>query len=473
MAPDLSVSASQQIEWLRTGEISAAALLETYIARYRAENPKLNAVIAVDLGAARGRAAALDILHDEGGSAGPLHGLPMTIKDVYDVNGLPAVCGAPEYAKRAGRVENAELVKRLKSAGAVIWGKTNTPYMASDVQTYNKVYGVSHNPHDLSRTPGGSSGGAAAALASAMTALEVGSDIAGSLRTPAHFCGVCALKPSYGLVPLKGHVPPKPGSDEPAPDLAVAGPMARNVADLELLLSVLAPDYARGAQLPDTLSTCRIAVWSQDKTFRLDRDCTNAVALTAETAQKAGASVAHEKPDIESQHLIDIFQRLLMPIITAEMPSVTHRAMRLGSLIAQLGARKGEISLSNTIVSATQTRAQIKQAQGQRDVMKAACAKFFETWDVLITPVTPVPAIVHNNRKSIYSRKIDIDGTATSYTALFDWIALAAACHLPAAVIPVNQTSGGLPVGVQIIGANGTDAKVLRIAALLEAALAG
>ena len=470
--PDISASARTQLDRLSRGEVTAAALLEAHIAQYEAENPKLNTVVAVDLDGARARAAALDEMLASGRSAGPLHGLPMTIKDVYDVDGLPAVCGAPEFVGRDAKVQDAEVVKRLKAAGAIIWGKTNTPYMAGDVQTYNKVYGVTNNPYDTNRTPGGSSGGAAAALASQITALEVGSDIGGSLRTPAHYCGVCSLKPSFGLVPLQGHVPPAPGSDEGNPDLAVSGPMARNVADVQLLLSVLAPGLASG-DMPSDLAKCRVAIWDADAAFKLGQDCSDAVAAMAEIAQKAGAETIKAKPDIDSVHMIDIYQRLLVPIITSGLPAMARFGMRALKPLAYLFAKRGEFSQANSIISATQSPAKIAQAQAERDKMQAACAVFFEAHDVLIAPVTPMPAITHNTDKSLFTRKIEIDGKSESYAALFDWIALATVCYLPAAVIPVSQTADGLPVGVQIIGAQGQDTKVLAIAALFEAALAG
>ncbi len=471
MIPDISKTACEQVEALRAGEVTSTALLEAYIRQYEAENPKLNAVVAVDLDAARQRAAELDALYADGQSAGLLHGLPMTIKDVYEVDGLPAVCGAQEFTGRGPKVEDAEVVKRLKAAGAIIWGKTNTPYMAGDVQTYNKVYGVTNNPYDLSRTPGGSSGGAAAALAAGITVLEVGSDIGGSLRTPAHFCGVCSLKPSFELVPLKGHVPPAPGSDEMDPDLAVAGPMARNVADLELLMAVLAPGHARG-DLPNNLGSCRIAVWDTEARFELGKDCADAVTRLETIAQNEGARVSTAKPEIESRHLIDIYQRLLMPIITSGLPAMARFAMRVIKPFAYLFAKKGEFSQANTIISALQSSAKIAEAQAERDKMREICATFFAEHDVLIAPVAPVSAIPHNSDKSLFSRKIEVDGTEVGYAALFDWVALATVCYLPAAVIPVTRTQDGLPIGVQIIGTQGQDAKVLAIAALFEAALA-
>jgi len=227
-----------QLDQLALGQVSAADLLEEHIARSGVVNPAINAVVRTDLEGARTRAAELDRLLKAGIPAGPLHGLPITIKDTFDVEGMPATSGAPEYANRPAKTADAAAVARLRAAGAVIWGKTNTPYLAGDNQTYNPVHGRTSNPWDLSRTPGGSSGGAAAALATGVTSLELGSDIGGSLRLPAHFCGVAALKPTYGRTPIIGHVPPAPGSLA-VRDLNVAGPMARDVADLRLMFQVL------------------------------------------------------------------------------------------------------------------------------------------------------------------------------------------------------------------------------------------
>ena len=183
-------------------------------------------------------AKSIDDARAHGAELGALAGLPMTIKDGYDVLNMPATSGAPMFADRAKDCLDADLVARTRKQGAVIWGKTNVPFMLGDFQSYNAIYGTTNNPYDVTRTPGGSSGGAAAALATGMTPLEIGSDIGGSLRHPANFCGVCSLKPTWGVLPMRGHVPPPPGFDADT-DLGVGGPMARNVGDLKLLWDVL------------------------------------------------------------------------------------------------------------------------------------------------------------------------------------------------------------------------------------------
>src|SRR5690606_37586313 len=204
-------------------------------------NPALNAIVATDIEAARERARAADAALAAGESWGPLHGVPITIKDTFEVAGMPTTAGAKELRDHRPS-SNAVAVQRLLDAGAIVFGKTNVPLYAGDLQTYNEVYGSTSNPWDLHRTPGGSSGGAAAALAAGLTALELGSDIGGSIRTPSHFCGVCGLKPSYGIIPSRGHIPGPPGTLSEA-DISVTGPMARSVDDLELALDILAgPD---------------------------------------------------------------------------------------------------------------------------------------------------------------------------------------------------------------------------------------
>ena len=199
-------SATDLVAALRKREISSREALDHFLARAERFNPGINAIVAWDIEAARARAGAADAATARGQSWGPLHGLPMTIKDSIEVVGMPTTCGAPELREHRA-VVNAPAVQRLLDAGAVLFGKTNLPIYAGDFQSYNEVYGTTNNPWDVTRIPGGSSGGAAAALAAGLTGFELGSDIGGSIRNPAHFCGVYGLKPSWGVVPSRGHIP--------------------------------------------------------------------------------------------------------------------------------------------------------------------------------------------------------------------------------------------------------------------------
>ena len=235
-------SAVEQVTAITNGDISSRELLEQYLERIERLNSDINAVVALDGEGARKQALAADEALAAGREPGPLHGLPITIKDTFEVIGLPCTSGAPMLADHRPR-STADAVKILVDAGAVVMGKTNVPMFGGDFQSYNDVYGQTNNPWDVQRTPGGSSGGAAAALAAGFCALELGSDIGGSIRTPAHFCGVCGHKPSFGIVPMRGHVPPLPGifsgEHTMTMDIVVGGPLARSMADIELAMGLL------------------------------------------------------------------------------------------------------------------------------------------------------------------------------------------------------------------------------------------
>lgn len=231
-------SATELVSGLRSGEPSSAEVLEHLLTRIEEVNGDVNAFVTVDAEGARECARRADDARARGADLGPLQGLPMTIKDCFETEGIRTTVGAPFLADYVPALD-ADAVARLRRAGAIVFAKSNVPMFTADGQAYNDVAGTTNNPWDLTRTPGGSSGGAAAALAAGMTPLELGSDIAGSIRIPASFCGVFGLKPSYGLVPLRGHIPGPPGTLAPA-DINALGPLARSVDDLELALDVLA-----------------------------------------------------------------------------------------------------------------------------------------------------------------------------------------------------------------------------------------
>jgi amidase len=268
---DLTSSATALRQCLLTGETSASALLEATLARIDAVNPALNAVVARDEGAAR--AAAAD--SDERLAAGhprPLEGLPITIKDSFDVAGMVSTAGAPAFRERRPATD-ATAVARLRAAGAVILGKTNVPVFTGDFQAFNPVYGLTRNPWDPERSPGGSSGGAAVAVATGMSAFELASDLGGSARWPAHACGIFGLRTTWNLVPFWGHLPPLPERRMPRnPDLMVAGPLARSAADLDLVLPVLAGEAALKPPRRIEPAGLRVAVWAQDPFAPVERE---------------------------------------------------------------------------------------------------------------------------------------------------------------------------------------------------------
>jgi amidase len=470
-APDTLKSARDLLDHLRAGTLTASDLLEQHLERSDAVNPAINAVVRTDVPSARQRAKELDRMARDGEFAGPLHGLPITIKDTFDVDGMPATSGAPEYVRRPAKTPDAPVIARLRAAGAVIWGKTNTPYLAGDNQTFNPVHGRTSNPWDLDRTPGGSSGGAAAALATGITPLELGSDIGGSLRLPAHFCGVAALKPTYGRVPILGHVPPSPGALS-VRDLNVAGPMARNVGDLRAMLSVIA-DEGLAPATRKGLKGRRIGVWSSEPTFPVSAECAAAVEAAAVAADDNGAHVAIAKPEISGDALLDLYLQLLLPILATDMPAPLVKAMTQGRPIARVLARREPFSRAKWALYSAATHHDWLRANEARERLKAEVASFFTRWHALIMPIAPSTAFEHVETGDAVTRKLLVDGEPTPYHAFHSWIALATVCHLPAVVIPMPRKAGELPCGVQIVGPEGGDLDVLAIAEALEAELGG
>lgn len=301
------LSASNLTAMLRGGKISSVELLAHYLDRVARLNPALNAIVYMDAEAAMARAAAADQARAAGQSWGPLHGLPMTIKDSFEVAGMITTSGAPELRKHRSQY-NAVTVQRLLDAGTVIFGRTNVPLYTGDLQSYNSVYGTTNNPWDVSRTPGGSSGGAAAAVAAGLCGMELGSDIGGSIRTPSGFCGIYGHKPSWGLVPGRGHIPGPPGAMSES-DINVCGPMARAPEDLEMALKLLAgPDPLMGLARPKALPAAsdkplqglRIAAWIDDPVCPVDRSVGDQSQTLLDSLARAGAIINDKaRPDHE------------------------------------------------------------------------------------------------------------------------------------------------------------------------------
>jgi amidase len=471
MADRTLFDATAHLQALDSKRISAVELLDAAIARYNVINPKINAVVAVDFERARSRAAVIDELRMKGESPGPLAGLPMTIKDCLDVDGMPAACGVAALLKRPGH--DAAAVAKARQAGAVIWGKTNVPVMVGDWQSYNDVYGSTNNPWDLSRGPGGSSGGAAAALATGITALEIGSDIGGSLRIPASFCGVCAHKPTHGLVSQRGHVPPPPGTVAEG-DLNVVGPMARSVRDLRLLLSVIANGPIGAKAPPADLKGLKIGVWAQEPDYPLDPECAAAIADFAAALADQGAVVQPIHPT-ETGPLMAAYMMLILSILGRGQPPKTQRAMRRMRGVVQfmrgLGLR--DPAWAAQVMASTATHGEWLGANEARARIGERMKAVFEQVDVIIAPATPLCAFPHDH-SPFNKRTLTLsDGTRIPYRSMLNWIALATTCGLPATAIPIGPLANGLPFGVQVIGPRGGDSRTLAVAEAIEQAFGG
>ena len=463
-------------ESLRRRDVSSRELLEHYLARVERLNASLNAVVTLDPDGARRAADAADAATARGEAGGPLHGVPMTIKDTYQTAGVRTTCGLAAWDHVPAH--DAEAVRRLRDAGAVIFGKTNTPTLAGDWQSYNPIFGTTNNPWDTARTAGGSSGGAAAAVAAGLTALELGSDIAGSIRVPSNWCGVCGHKPTWGVVPQQGHLPPAPGTLS-STDLNVIGPIGRSVDDLELALGVLAGPAGQAAvgwrlELPaprgTTLGELRLALWLDDPAYPVEPEVGDVLASAVAALRANGAQLLDTPPDVVLSDVVRTYQQLLYPILlsTIAQPRFDHLEAVGESLPAE-----DDGPLARTARFATQRYRDWVFANEKREQLRAQMAEFFRGVDALLMPVAVVPAIPHDHSEPFADRLIRSNGGSRPYTDMMSWMALATLTHLPATVVPIGRTASGLPVGIQIVGPYLEDRTTLAVARLIEEVLGG
>jgi len=472
MADIIDLDATGQIAALAAKRISAVELLKAELARHGQLHGAVNAVVMADPDRAMERAKAIDDLRAKGEALGPLAGLPMTVKDTFDVVGMPASSGLEALRRR--QAEDATVVEHARAAGAVIWGKTNTPVMAGDWQTFNALYGTTNNPWDVGRTTGGSSGGSAAALATRVTALEIGSDIGGSLRVPASFCGVFSHKPTWGLVPQHGHVPPKPGSWVER-DLNVVGPMARSARDLRLLLSVLEGGSVAPKAPAADLKTARIALWLDEPTFPLDPEVRAVIEGFARELAGQGVEVTPVPSPVDARALVASYHVLLGAVLGEDLPPAAMRQMQLMRPLAKIAMRRGAGPLSTAAMSLayTATHREWMEADAVRCRLRHEIEPLFERFDAVLAPITPVPAFPHDHRP-FQNRTLTLSsGSAIPYTSMLNWIALATGLGLPATAVPAGRAPSGLPVGAQIIGPRGGDARTLALAQAIDEAVRG
>jgi amidase len=463
-------SAGELVARLRSGELGSEELLDLQLDRIGRLDGELNAVVALDVEGAREAARAADAAPAE--DRGPLHGLPMTIKDSFEVVGMPATCGFPHLAEHRPE-RDADAFARLRAAGAIPFGKTNLPLAAADHQSYNPVHGTTNNPWDTTRTPGGSSGGAAAAVAAGFTPLELGSDIGGSIRCPAHFCGVYGHKSSYGLVPVRGHIPPMPG-ELLAPPLGVAGPLARSAADLELALDVLAP-VPPGPSRHERLEDFRVALWADGSVFSADTRCLDAMRAYADDLRGLGVSVDEDaRPDMDVRASDDLYVAMLFATISAGMPeevlAVTEAAGE-GQDPAGYPARVAK--------AVRMTHHEFLALEERQLQLQAAWRRFFERYDLILCPVMPTVAFPHDHSGdgpgpvAQYLRTTLVDGATVPYMNGLQWPGLATVANLPATAIPTGRTVDGMPAGLQAVGPFAEDRTPVRFATLAERALGG
>jgi amidase len=471
-------SVREQAAALAAREISAVELLEHAIARIERWDSQINAVVVRDFDRARDSARDADAALGAG-ERRPLLGVPMTVKESFNVAGLPTTWGIPD-AKNWVPDEDAVAVRRLKKAGAVIIGKTNVPIFLGDWQSYNAIYGTTNNPWDSTRSPGGSSGGSAASLAAGFSALELGSDIGGSIRVPAHFCGVYGHKPSHGIVPLRGQTPPGVPALPVAIDLGVAGPLARSAADLALALDLIAgPDdaqsvaYALALPAPrhTDIGSFRVLVLEAHPAIPTDRATRASLLALAENLSKAGAKVAYTSdllPDLMS--MARVYTELLTSIFGADMPSDAYRRIQqAASALPEDDENLDSVRLRGTVL----THRDWIRADRIRTGMAVRWRRLFQHFDAVLCPVTPTPAFRHDHSAEQMKRRIAVDGADYPYLEQIQWPGIATVVGLPATAIPVARSSGGLPIGVQIVGPYLEDRTPLALAALIEREFGG
>lgn len=439
------MGACETADAIRQGRLTARKAVDAAIARIEARNGPLNAVIVTDFDRARSRADEMDAAGLKGDMR-PLVGVPMTVKESNDVEGLVSTWGFEVFANYVAPSDSV-VVGRLKAAGAIILGKTNVPVALADWQSYNPVYGRTVNPHNLERSPGGSSGGSAAALASGMVPLEIGSDIGGSIRAPAHFCGVFGHKPTFGIVSRRGAA--IPGTDGVSPPLSCVGPMARNSKDLTVTLDAIAGlESGRGYELSlapsnvTELKGARVLMMDSFLDVPADEDTRKAVADLEAALNAAGAIVSRDISGLPSlEEMRDVYVKMLN-IITSRgtkraRPVPAHEWMDL----------------------------QDKQLELSRGMMHV-----FDGTDVLITPTFSVPAFPLQEGEDWGEREIVVDGTPVAYGSQVGWATIATLAGLPSTVAPVAKSREGLPIGLQIISGPYADKTTLGFAALLEEA---
>ncbi|MEE4109839.1 MAG: amidase [Halieaceae bacterium] len=453
--------------------LSAVTVLEFYLERVERLNGDLNAVVALDTERALERAVAADRAASAGEDWGPLHGVPMTIKDAWCTEGLVTTGGSPEHADNVP-ARNAGPVQRLLDAGAIVFGKTNVPFMSADLQTFNDVYGRTNNPWNPERTPGGSSGGAAAAVAAGLTPVEVGSDIGGSIRTPSHFTGVFGHKSSYGLVSTRGHLPPGEHVVSEV-DLSVAGPIATCVSDLEDSLSLLAgPAPGLGAACPELpaarisgADSLRVAVWADDPFCPVDRQIVEHIEGAAQTLETLGATVdrrARPAISFEANHVN--YTQLLMAVLGSDMPAAVRNAAR------DMVAAADPDDMSEPLLQMRGLAISHHDWKRQHEIRtrtRLAWAEFFADYDVLLCPCVHVPAFPHDPEPDLQARVLTVNGEERPYGELTRWAGLTVNSYLPVTAVPLGTTRDGLPVGMQIAGPYRGDRTTLAVARLLEA----
>jgi amidase len=464
-------TALQAAEAIRSGKISSVELTQRMFARIDRYNPQLNAFayqLRDDALAQAKRADQAPARSKSRPALGAFHGVPITVKESFAVEGHPCTWGIPAL-KDSKAPKNSEVVSRLLGEGAVLLGATNVPLNLEDWQSYNAIYGQTNNPWDVKRTPGGSSGGSAAALAAGLGYLSVGSDIGGSLRVPAHFCGIFSHKPTLDLVSLEGHLP---GGNPGVPDfstlLAVAGPLARSAGDLLAALKVIGGPTGWDAkawkwEMPEprhrALKDFRVGFVIDDPFAPPTPEMKTVLESAIEELRRAGVNLKPGWPQgVQSAELLANYRFHLDAFLFSTSPPEEQERLR-----REFGSEFGSPNSGGAA-----SFAYWQQQNFRRLAFRAQWQAYFDQVDVFLSPVTFTPAFPHDHSQPQEKRTIQTSTGPRHYTDLLNWISPATLTGCPATIAPVGRTKEGLPVGIQIMGPFWEDATPITFADLLS-----
>ena len=458
-------SATELASVIRGKVASAKEVLDEHLCHITKHNPSLNAVVTLNEEEARQRAERADAALARGEVWGPLHGVPVTVKDAFETAGLRTTSSFKPLANYIPK-QDATVVARLRAAGAIILGKTNMPMLALDVQSNSPLFGRANNPWNTAYTPGGSTGGGAASVAAGLSPLEIGSDMGGSVRIPAHFCGILALKSSEHLVSIAGHIPEPPGAPRGVRHMGVVGPLARCVDDLRLAISLIAGTDGRNWEVPPVplssvakrpLRKCRIA-WTDDFGIPLAENVRTALKSLADELLGAGCRVEQLRPpgfDFRMAH--ETWGEMLGSEVGAGMPLVPRFLTGL-----QFRMMHSRSYLRNGVIRGVRLNMpRYARALTRRDALISQLDKFLSEWDAWLCPVTSGPAFTHcrtGQPIEIDGRKVPYLVASTGYTTVFNLTGN------PVVVLPVGRSKEGLPIGIQVVGRRWRDMELLAAA---------
>ena len=469
MSKVVFTSASKQASLIREGSLKVTDLLELHFEQIDKLNSKINAIIWQDREAAYNLAKLLESEISNNEVRGPLHGVPVTIKESFDLAGAPSTWGNPALKDNLA-VSDSDAVLRLKKAGAIVFGKTNVPYDLAEWQSFNQIYGTTNNPWDITRTPGGSSGGSAAALATGMTSLEVGSDIGSSIRNPAHYCGVFGHKPTFNVVSTKGH-----GSSHVGADISVAGPLARSAADLKLALDVIkgpnqfdsaawALDLKRDKR--DRLKDFSVGVFLDDPEAPIDKQYKEELEKFIEKIEQAGANVKRNYlPDLNTSKHFTLYLNLLGAALANRMSKKALKE-KINGIHSLKNKQISRIS-GTRYQGLAMTHAEQLSLNQERYDHRLKFDNYFTDMDVIITPVASSTAFMHDQNGPRYSRFLTINGTDQPENNQLFWSGYSGVVGLPSTVGPIGLLDG-LPAGYQAISGYGKDYTSLAFAMAVE-----